>query len=86
MTDPARLPDPALVTPAGKACRQAGLPPPLPGLHREVLQFFLDHGSPPAGEWLPSQARARGTISVVRRGSCVDRLRTQPVRVRSSES
>src|SRR5262249_31498944 len=60
MTDPADGHDPEAGTSTGIGARQASLPPALRELHRGLLHFFLDHGSPPATTWLTGQAAAHG--------------------------
>jgi NAD-dependent dihydropyrimidine dehydrogenase PreA subunit len=54
MTDLTRFTD------GGIAGRQAAMPGPLRGLHRDVLRRFLDTGAPPTARWIRQAAAARG--------------------------
>ena len=54
MTDLTRFTDGSI------AGRQATLPGPLRGLHRDVLRRFLDTGAPPTASWIRQAAAGRG--------------------------
>jgi alkylmercury lyase len=54
MTDLTRFTDGSI------AGRQAALPGPLRGLHRDVLRRFLDTGAPPTARWIRQAAAGRG--------------------------